>query len=743
MRVKRLKVPAAFLLSGAVFVACGGKKNQEERRSETVVDVNPSIVLESPGEDRSIGDSTGSIRVMATEVLRQKLRSGELMGPNASALNAAVTGDPSAPGNQNPTVKPSSLYIQLSRELLAQGHLFGGVITTVSKQDSEKLGRLKLSDLAAVHVRPYVAKVQDKPEALAVVLVGCLSKCSESSAQQQILGLPIVGMTPDASQLVLDVSAFGESLNLMDVLDPNGEYTGLKTIATRTSAVDKSDGTIVWDVEHKMVAKDSTPADHPEEILVGVRYYLKIESALNSAFVSRKQVPGVGFFTTERAEEQLITRFSQTEFNGKPIHYFIKNVPAEHQAAFAASFEGWNSTFADEIGRPLISYEFVPAGDPKNDLLTPGDVRFNILEWDLKNLAPYGGLGPSIASQTTGEIFSANVLVQGPTIEKLYKEWFRVAKSAQQLIADKQETAAEELIVSTRRKILAQLSQSELAGKAEISLGRNLKFKTHSQDERLQDRVAARQDFFDIPAGETYETYMAGYFKDMITHELGHNMGLRHNFKGNLFASSDSSKPSQSIMEYLNREFRHKDEIGAYDRMAIKYGYGGTVPSRTDMFCTDEDVVGAGQPNLSAECSRDDATSDPFGYFGKILDRVLDRAVAPNSDQAPTWTIGDLEGQLTLGLSGRLAYAASAKATSKSWLTWSQDNRPTRSNSIPKFVLRTLQNQLCAPAILNAAQGKSSEEARAATLRNLSGLQAKITEVSAKFGFVDGLKCVP
>ena len=745
MKLQRGGTSILLLLSIAALASCGAKPQvRDERTGEQVVPVKPTVVEQSPTADQKIEDGQLNIQVIGGEAVRAKTASGQLKSSVSSTTRSkAKKAKPGIPGSNLTGAQPNSLYIQIPTDLLGQGFLFGGVITTVSNKTSETLGRLKLTDLPALNVRPYLAAAQGQQTSSSVVLVGCMQGCTETSAQEQLIGLPVVAASSDSTKLVLDVSKFGESLDLLGVLDPGGQATGLKTIATRTTAVDMSEGTIVWDVEHKMIPKDAKPEDHPEETLIGARYYLKLESALNTAFIARKQVPGVGFFTTESGADTLITRWSQTDFNGKPIHYFIKNVPAEHQAAFAASFDDWNKTFNDEIGREMITYEFVPEADAKNALLVPGDVRYNIVEWDLVNVAPYGGLGPSIASQTTGQTFSANVLIQGPTIQKIYKEWFKTAAQAQSLVAEGKQADADALILDARRKILASLGDDKALPEHQVTLGSVLKFRTNAQDERLHDRLASRQDFFDIPQGETYDTYMVGYFKDMLTHELGHNMGLRHNFKGNLFSSADNQHPSQSIMEYLNREFRQKDSIGEYDHMAIRYGYKGVLPTRLDMFCTDEDVVSADKATLSAECSRDDATSDPFAYFGKLIDRVLDKAVIPASDAAPTWTYADLDSNLVLGLTGRIAYATSASTTGKDWKDWAQTGRPQDAAGIKDFVLKTLKDELCAPAIRTSADRKATPEGKAAVAKNLADLDAKVADLSTKFAIGDALKCTP
>lgn len=738
----------ASLVSALAITSCGATRDGKNKTpNEVKVEVKPTVVTQAPLANATITDGSQSIRVLGGAAVSEQIKSGRItaLTRSSSLLKSSIARDESiagnVPGASQESPKEESLYIQLPTQLLSHGHLFGGVITTVSAFESDTLGRLKLTDLPPIHVRPYVTPIDGESESFALALVGCVQKCSESSEQGAILGLPILGQTQDGSQLVMDVSKFGETLNLMEVLDPNGEYSGLKTIATRTTAVDMSNSTIVWDVEHKMIPKDSTDDQNAEVTLIVGRYYLKLESSLNSSFVSRKQVDGVGYFTTSRGSEELITRFSQTEFNGKPIHYFIKNVPAEHKEAFAASFDDWNKAFSSELGRELITYEFLEANDPKNDLVVAGDVRFNVLEWDLLNQAPYGGLGPSIASQTTGEIFSANTLVQGPAIIKIYKEWFKVSALVQELRQAGKTQEAEKLLVETRRELLSKIGRDKVIPMQKLSLGSAIDFQIRAQDERLQDRIASRQDFFDIPQGETYESYMRGYFIDLVSHELGHNLGLRHNFKGNLLATADGSKPSGSIMEYLNREFRHKDTIGQYDYMAIKVGYAGAEPTRRDIFCTDEDVVGSDNPTFSAECSRDDATNNSFAYFARNLDRALDRIVAPTSDQAPTWLVADLNRELGNALTGQVAYATSAAATSKSWLNWKDGRRPVRASAISNFVLNSIKSKVCAQEIRNAPDKKATLEAKEATIKNLADLDAQVSSIAESFKLGTRLTC--
>lgn len=86
------------------------------------------------------------------------------------------------------------------------------------------------------------------------------------------------------------------------------------------------------------------------------------------------------------------------------------------------------------------------------------------------------------------------------------------------------------------------------------------------------------------------EKHAMSYFQMIISHEVGHTLGLRHNFKASAaYPFSDISKPSHkgpisaSVMDYLppnvykgstpDESTPFQDGIGSYDMWAIAYGY--------------------------------------------------------------------------------------------------------------------------------------------------------------------------
>jgi len=143
--------------------------------------------------------------------------------------------------------------------------------------------------------------------------------------------------------------------------------------------------------------------------------------------------------------------------------------------------------------------------------------------------------------------------------------------------------------------------------------------------------------------------------KAVVMHEVGHALGLRHNFKASVamdsrqlqdkaFAAENGT--SASIMDYLPENIPADDEkqvgavhmgtVGVYDRWAIEFGYRQFTPgeegaalaalaakSATDArlaYATDEDAGGDSQittvpPGIDPLANRFDLGSDPLAYF--------------------------------------------------------------------------------------------------------------------------------
>lgn len=640
-------------------------------------------------------------------------------------------------GNNN------SLLLGFPIDLLGEQNIFGAVITKVSDKESVNLGVLKLTDLTPLHVKPIITANNGL---YYMSLVGCVDACKESSEQKAIINIPIVGLNEEARMIVLDLSALGNELDLVSMLDPMGDYTNLKAIASATTAVDYSLNTLVFDVLTKMIPVTADIGDASAPVTeFTVRWYLKMNSASNPSFESRDATPGVGYFMTSRSNTPKITRFSTTDY-GNSIKYYIKNVPTEWQPVFAGALDNWNKEFTSIVGREMLSYEFINQDDPRSEQIVAGDIRYNVIEWDLYNKASYGGLGPSIANQFTGETLSANVLIQGPKIIELYTEWFKTSEEARNLQKEGKKDEANKLLAGFNKSVSKSLKALQQV-KYSLKLGKELTMNIRSQTEALEDPII-KGHFEMVPEGVSYKEYMTGYFTEMLEHELGHNLGLRHNFKGSLgsFESKEKGSVSRSIMEYLGRPYRHLNNIGLYDKMAIAYGYAGVAPKRLNWFCTDEDQGSDAETmkTSSAECTKSDATSDPYSYWENRLSRSIDLLVDTKSNEAPLWNVTEVIGEVSDLVNGLSAYALSAEQTADSWTNFfGKGDRPETKEEVKDYVVQSFRKQLCNPALEEIIASKVSVDAQKLAQDNMTMLKGLIKEQTESLGLVmtDALDC--
>ncbi|MBY0370442.1 zinc-dependent metalloprotease [bacterium] len=735
--------PRSIRSAAAALLFLAGCQQQSAR------ELTQNLVTNEEGTvDRTIG--TEQFRVLDLASVDEGVRQGTLLSPTSAegrvALNALSRGLGSVSQSAASAIPPKgSLVLGFPVGLLGENYVFGGVITKVSDAGSETLGQLKLTDLPPIPVTPIVAKASSGDYLFA--LLGCTHDCKEGSEQEVLATLPVVGIDTKSDAVLVDIASLGDELNLVQMLDPKGDFTQLKTKTNATVAFDYSYSTLVFDVETAMEPLAGTAAS---DTVFTVRWYLRLMSTFDPSFVSRPAAPGVGFFMTERSSNSVIQRFPlpRNIAGGETprVHYYVKGVPAEYQPAFSKAFDAWNAQFVALLGKKLLSYEFVDPSDARYNALVPGDIRYNIVEWDTANKAPYGGLGPSIANQFSGEILSANVLIQGPTIVALYTKWFEASTRAIALREAGDSFAADALMQATAQEIASAQREHKSASDLRLSLGK-IPFRVVSRLPSYQDPLFQRDDFEEIPAGFDYATYMDGYFQDMVAHELGHNLGLRHNFRGNLGATSDDvpGGVSASIMEYLGRGYRHLSRIGVYDTMAISYGYSGIRPARQGMFCTDEQVGGEDNPKGSAECSRDDATADPFAYFEKRLTKSIGLLTAAGTADAPAWKVDDMERELSATITGLGLYATSAATTSTGWTQFSnRGGRPNNAALIPAYVMARLEAHLCDRSLNATVRLKRDRAAKQATQANIQALRVKAKDLLGKLGIATtAVSCLP
>lgn len=414
-----------------------------------------------------------------------------------------------------------------------------------------------------------------------------------------------------------------------------------------------------------------------------------------------------------------------------PIRFYIEHTtPVRYRRWVKQGIEYWNKAFEKVGFSDAIEVLYQDPRAPDTMDLDPEDVQYNFIRWLNNDIGT--AIGPSRVHPMTGEILDADVVLtdgwirhfnfqyndlmpdlatEGMSAETMawlgtHPNWdprIRLAPPAERKFLQEQYAAQSMLpyaghpFTKVDGKLLGDQPFDGLIGRVsqvngfcaaafgkqmDMSMARMaLDMMELYEDPKPAEGGKPEEKKTDKPKEELLdgmpESFIGPLLAELVAHEVGHTLGLRHNFKGSSYLSlkeinSNSVKGQKTVattvMDYLpiNMPYQLESEargdytmigIGPYDYWAIEYGYSpeeGKLPdllkraSEPELqYGTDEDTGG---PDPLAR--RYDYSKDPLDYCENQLrlvklyrSRLLDKFVKDGD----SWSKARRGYELTLG----------------------------------------------------------------------------------------------
>ena len=344
----------------------------------------------------------------------------------------------------------------------------------------------------------------------------------------------------------------------------------------------------------------------------------------------------------------------------KPITFYLeKTIPFKYRKPISDGILEWNKAF-EKAGFYNAVQVIQQQDDDDKD---PEDIRYNFFRW-ITSGAGFA-MGPSRVNPITGQILDADIIFDADFIQFWKREYEHFTPAA---IASMTGGA---LDLETYRAELERLPHAQRHGflcRCDLH---------HGMSSELALGAAALLAAPAAPAGaagpagatsaQQQEKMIMQGMKEVVMHEAGHTLGLRHNFKASSTLSlADLNDPEKtkdvgltgSVMDYAPVNIMPKDmkqgdyystTIGPYDMWAIEYGYkplpGGTEGEAHELrklaaraaepqlaYATDEDTRGI-DPDPSS--NRWDLGNDTVEYaklraklIGDLWPNIVDRVTS-------------------------------------------------------------------------------------------------------------------
>ncbi|MTJ10037.1 zinc-dependent metalloprotease [Anabaena sp. UHCC 0204] len=308
----------------------------------------------------------------------------------------------------------------------------------------------------------------------------------------------------------------------------------------------------------------------------------------------------------------------------KPIVFWIDNaVPLEYREAIKEGILMWNQAFLKAGFKDAIQVQQMP----DHATWDPADIRYNTIRW-INTVDGFFAMGPSRVNPLTGEILDADILVDASFVRLLKNDYRQIVQPQQ----TQPRTSLSALIKNGRLCGKGnQKSPKSFGNLSKLATEYDLCYGIEASNQFAFGSLAISMLGNSPPSQEKLKDYIHQYLRLIIAHEVGHTLGLRHNFRGSAFISpAEMNNPeitrtkglTASVMDYIPPNIApdgikqgdyFPKMVGPYDEWAIQYGY---TPSQATTTIGEKSFLAAiteksSQRELSYSPDEDVSNSDP------------------------------------------------------------------------------------------------------------------------------------
>jgi len=376
----------------------------------------------------------------------------------------------------------------------------------------------------------------------------------------------------------------------------------------------------------------SVPRHLPDSrsMLVGLHYSLA--PLPDKPMAVRQADPRLGLFTSTRLDfgndlaltprQRLVNRWrlekkdpaaAQSE-PVKPITFWIdRNVPHGYRDTVRAAILEWNKAF-ERIG---FKDAIVVKQQPDDAAFDTLDFGVASVRWMMNAEPAFGAIGPSHVDPRSGEILDADIALEGLAARAVRGIRTQVLEAVASTAGGASLAAmappqlgatagapsfAGQIAAPTATPIAAPGSDAAHATHG-IHAGHDHRLCQYSalaseQFSYALDLMEARGDF--EPDSPKAHQFVLDYIKDVLMHEVGHALGLRHNFRASrVYTEAQLSDPeftrvngtTGSVMEYNAVNLPSPGQsggtpftttLGPYDYWAVEYAYKPAPPGASE-----------------------------------------------------------------------------------------------------------------------------------------------------------------